>query len=141
MSQKCYYDSMNKKIKKCKYCNEYYPEEYFGVALTTKDKVYRRQKCRNCYRETKKDLQYKYRTWIDEYKTEKKCCECGINDYRVLEFHHKNGSEKEFSIGEISTKGYGLKKIERELQKCLVICANCHRILHYKIKNNPSIKK
>jgi hypothetical protein len=126
---------MNKKLKKCKYCNKYYPENDFGIALTIKDRVYRRKKCRDCYRKTKKELQQKYRLWIDKYKTEKKCCKCGIDDYRVLEFHHKNGSEKEFSVGEISTKGYGLKKIEKELKKCLVICANCHRKFHYQIKN------
>jgi hypothetical protein len=125
---------MGKKLKKCEYCNKYYPEEDFGVALTTKNKIYRRNKCKNCYRQTKKNLQNKYRILIDDYKENKGCCECGIKDYRVLEFHHKNGKEKEFSIGEVSTKGYGLKKIEKELEKCLVICANCHRILHYKIK-------
>jgi hypothetical protein len=125
---------MGKKLKKCEYCNKYYPESDFGVALTTKNKIYRRNKCKNCYRKTKKSLQNKYRVLIDEYKENKGCSECGTKDYRVLEFHHKNGKEKEFSIGEVSTKGYGLKKIEKELEKCLVICANCHRILHYKMK-------
>jgi hypothetical protein len=126
---------MNKKLKKCNYCNKYYPEESFGVALTTSDKVYRRNKCKDCYRKTKKELQKKYRLWIDEYKENKGCCKCGLNDYRVLEFHHKDGSKKEFSIAEVSTKGYGLEKINKELEKCSVICANCHRKLHYQTKN------
>ena len=48
----------------------------------------------------------------------------------ILEFHHKK--EKEFSIGEVVTNGYGFLKIEKELKKCLVVCANCHRKIHYK---------
>ena len=121
--------------KRCKYCNKYYPENEFGIALTTKNKVYRRRKCKSCYRNTKKNLQKKYKNWINEYKNKRGCIKCGIKDYRVLDLHHKDGNKKEFSLGMILTNGYGFSRIKKEADKCIVICANCHRILHYKEKN------
>lgn len=59
-----------------------------------------------------------------------KCEVCGY--YRcieALEFHHKDSSEKDFSI---SQKGYtrSWKKVKMELDKCILLCANCHREIH-----------
>ena len=121
-------------MKTCKYCNKRYPESEFGVALTTKNKVYRRNKSKHCYRATKNQLREKYRQWIIDYKKKQKCSKCGITDYRVLEFHHenKNNNDKEFSIGDAIRKGQGFNRIKKEIAKCVVICANCHKILHYK---------
>ena len=61
-----------------------------------------------------------------------KCENCGYSKCPdVLEFHHINPEEKEFGIG---SKGYtrSWKKIKEELDKCVLLCANCHRELHYK---------
>ena len=123
---------MSKKLKICRYCNKYYPESYFGVALTTKKKVYRRHKCRDCYRATKKNLWDKYRRWLVDYKKRSKCDKCGVKDYRVLEFHHLKSENKDFDIGSVFNKRYGLKGIKEEIEKCIILCANCHKILHYK---------
>jgi len=119
-------------MKLCRYCHKYYPESEFGVALTTKNKVYRRHKCKTCYHIAKRQLREKYRQWITDYKKKQKCSKCGIADYRLLEFHHKHDTDKEFSVGEVSTEGYGFDRIKKEIAKCIVICANCHRKLHYK---------
>ncbi|MFC1612350.1 hypothetical protein ACFL29_00690 [Patescibacteria group bacterium] len=119
-------------MKKCDYCNKNYPEDDFGVALTTKNKIFRRRKCRFCYRETKKKLRKKYRKLISDYKKEQKCRDCGINDHRVLEFHHLDATNKDFDIGNLLNSGRGFDNIKKEIKKCIVICANCHRILHYK---------
>ena len=119
------------KMKLCRYCHKYYPESEFGVDLTTKKKVYRRHKCRCCYRATKRKLSKKYRQWLIDYKKKHKCTKCGIADYRVLEFHHSHDTDKEFSIGEAVSNNYGFKRIKEEVEKCIIICANCHRIIHY----------
>jgi len=122
-------------MKLCRYCNKYYPESYFGVALTTPKKVYRRHKCRNCYRATKQKLQEKYRQWLIDYKKNNKCSKCGITDHRVLEFHHLNNKNKEFSISDgLFNKRYGLKRVKKEIEKCIIVCGNCHKIIHYKNK-------
>jgi len=58
-------------------------------------------------------------------------CEiCGYNRCpEALEFHHLDLSEKEFGI---SDKGYtrSWERIKAELDKCLLLCANCHREVH-----------
>jgi len=61
-----------------------------------------------------------------------KCVECGYNDsLAALEFHHKNSNEKEFNISINSNKSW--KTIKKELDKCILLCSNCHRIEHSKI--------
>lgn len=59
------------------------------------------------------------------------CCErCGYSRYLgALEFHHKDPSEKEFTIGSVKNKSIS-DEIKSELDKCMLVCANCHRELH-----------
>lgn len=55
------------------------------------------------------------------------CVCCGYTGHPgVLDFHHLDASTKEFSIG---LKGYtrSWDKIREELDKCILVCANCHR--------------
>lgn len=46
----------------------------------------------------------------------------------VYDFHHLDPKEKEFHIGDKRTWGESLQK---ELAKCVLLCANCHRIRHF----------
>lgn len=65
-----------------------------------------------------------------EYKGGK-CQICGYNKYQgALEFHHING-KKEFGIGD---KGYtrSWESTKSELDKCILVCANCHREIEKK---------
>ncbi len=59
------------------------------------------------------------------------CCErCGYNKcVGALEFHHTDPKKKDFSI---SKKGYSQSwsKVQKELDKCRLVCANCHREIH-----------
>ena len=55
---------------------------------------------------------------------------CGYSRcIEALEFHHNNSSGKDFSISE---KGYtrSWTKVKEELDKCMLLCANCHREVH-----------
>lgn len=61
-----------------------------------------------------------------EYKGNK-CQICGYSKYvGALELHHLNKSDKSFGIGD---KGYtrSWDKVRQELDKCILLCANCHR--------------
>lgn len=65
-----------------------------------------------------------------EYKGGK-CERCGYNKCPgALEFHHKNPSIKEFSIA-ASGNCKSWDKIQAELDKCDLLCANCHREVEY----------
>lgn len=59
-----------------------------------------------------------------------KCNRCGYNKYvGALDFHHLDPSIKEFNIGE---SGYtrSWERVRVELDKCELVCANCHREIH-----------
>jgi DNA-binding CsgD family transcriptional regulator/transcription elongation factor Elf1 len=61
------------------------------------------------------------------------CERCGYNKcIDALEFHHKNKNEKDFSI---SGKSWSFEKLKNEVDKCILVCANCHREIHFEIKN------
>ncbi len=57
-----------------------------------------------------------------------KCSNCGEDDVVVLQFHHINAKEKEFDICE--NRGMHLEKLFKEVDKCHLLCANCHSELH-----------
>ena len=122
-------------MKLCRYCGNLYAEADFGVAKTTETKTYRRQKCRYCYRKTKNILRAKRIDAVDAIKEKEGCVRCKINDPRVLEFHHLNTSKKEFNIAGYYYSHYSFEKLEKEIAKCVIICANCHRILHAEERN------
>ncbi len=54
------------------------------------------------------------------------CCDCGESDIRVLEFDHVRGT-KLLDVSVMVARGYGWRRIESEIEKCVVRCANCHR--------------
>ena len=58
------------------------------------------------------------------------CCQlCGYNRYiGALEFHHLDPAVKDFSLAH--TRSTTFEKVRAELDKCILVCANCHRELH-----------
>ena len=65
-----------------------------------------------------------------------KCAHCGIvSEHRsIYDFHHVDMKEKEADPG--SLLHYSWTRIQKELDKCILLCANCHRIEHEKDKND-----
>lgn len=72
---------------------------------------------------------------IRNYKQEKGCMDCSENDPVVLEFDHRDPATKLFAIGDARRLGWSLDKLMREIEKCDVVCANCHRRRTYKQLN------
>lgn len=65
---------------------------------------------------------------LNEYRATHPCG-CGESDPICLDFHHTNG-DKEISVALIPTRGWTPERMMEEVQKCIVLCANCHRKLH-----------
>ncbi len=66
-----------------------------------------------------------------------KCQNCGYSKCQnALDFHHKDDKDKKFGISE---KGYtrSWKAIRKEVKKCYLLCANCHREAHAGILQLP----
>jgi len=69
-----------------------------------------------------------------EYKGGK-CSLCGYNKcISALEFHHLNPNEKDFQI---SGKSISWDKVKNELEKCILVCSNCHQEIHANLTHNP----
>ncbi len=69
------------------------------------------------------------------------CRFCGYNRCQeALDFHHRDSSQKNFGI---AAKGYtrSWEKIRAELEKCVLVCANCHRELHAGVLQLPAEKQ
>lgn len=68
------------------------------------------------------------------------CCICGYNKCtEALDFHHLDKSEKEESPSYIIMR-WSFEKAKKELDKCILVCANCHREIHANEKENISIE-
>lgn len=64
---------------------------------------------------------------VSIYLSEHPCVDCGQTDIRVLEFDHVRGQKMD-DISHMLSQNCGWPRIEAEIAKCEVRCANCHRI-------------
>ena len=64
-----------------------------------------------------------------------KCAKCGFSDIRALDWHHLDPDEKVNSISEMIRDRGSMDKLQAELDKCELICANCHRIEEQRLGN------
>lgn len=101
-----------------------------------KDRHYQNNK--DFYYERNKKRKQDYRDWFSELRTTLCCERCDENHPAVLDFHHKDPSEKEGNIGAMIHGACSKDKILEEISKCIVLCSNCHRKLHYDMRNAPS---
>jgi hypothetical protein len=62
---------------------------------------------------------------VFEYLSTHPCSICGETDPVVLEFHHLG--EKDNEVSRLMGRGASLEALIREIEKCSVVCANCHR--------------
>ncbi len=106
--------------------------------MPLKDPEKRRAFRRKWYSENKtsekahvKRRKLEIKKWSQEYKSNLKCINCGESHPASIDFHHKTG-EKEHSISKLVAEGYSVERIKKELDKCIVLCANCHRKEHFK---------
>jgi len=89
-------------------------------------------------RQRKREL----RKWYDDIKAKSFCVSCGVSGKEntwMMEFHHRDETKKTKSLSYMISNGYGRETCLEEMEKCDVLCANCHRKLHYeKSKNKHS---
>lgn len=69
------------------------------------------------------------RLFIRKYK-ESHPCQCGESRFQCLDFHHIDSNTKSDCISNMVVKPVGLQKLQLEIAKCIVLCRNCHAVLH-----------
>jgi hypothetical protein len=72
--------------------------------------------------------------YIQDLKKQLCCADCGENHPATLQFHHLNAEDKLFDIAHAVNKGFNVDKIKKEIEKCIVLCANCHAIRHFNMR-------
>ena len=88
----------------------------------------------------KKNLYDKVSNYLNEYKLNKGCQECGYNESPyALEFHHRDRQIKTKNVSNFRKSSWTqLDQIVEEVKKCDILCSNCHKILTQKEINNAS---
>lgn len=64
---------------------------------------------------------------LGEFLADKSCEDCGNNNKVVLDFDHREGEEKKGNIADLVNR-WCWDRLEGEIAKCDIVCANCHRI-------------
>ena len=94
-------------------------------------------------------IRYDYgQSVLKRYKLMKGCAKCGYNkDAQALQFNHIDPKQKRFLLAQKAHKMVlnrdtkGKQKLKEELNKCEVVCANCHAIITYENKHYAVHKK
>ena len=86
-----------------------------------------------------KQQRKKNQEFILEYLSKNYCIDCQENDIRVLEFDHLPQFQKKENISTLVRNGYSIETIKKEISKCEVVCANCHRIRTHKSQGSYRI--
>ena len=101
-----------------------------GKKFAPKKQAKTRRYCYECQPETK-TISYRklIKKWSLDYKGNK-CKYCGYDRCEeALEFHHINPEEKDFALSDRNLK-LDWEEIKKELDKCVLVCSNCHREIH-----------
>ena len=85
---------------------------------------------------TNKELDHynkqQFKKRLSEIKEASGCVDCGINNHILLDFDHLK--DKKYNISRMIHDGFSWAAIKKEIAKCEVVCANCHRIrTHYRL--------
>lgn len=119
-------------MKTCRICNRDLEDIQFpknGNAL--------RNICKECQTKRVRTRQIEFVNWVNGLKTQ--CSICGYNKCKeALEWHHTEDN-KDFNISRFVNGNYpsdkNKQKVLNELSKCILVCSNCHREIHYNGKH------
>jgi hypothetical protein len=131
------------KTKICSTCKKNKLLSEFALNKSHKDN--RAADCKDCHNiYNKKHYQTNKEYYLKKSKIQKSnikdflhnqklfCIRCGYDKCKqALHFHHKDKTKKEISLAMTQNKGWNLKRIQKEIDKCEILCANCHAEEHY----------
>lgn len=111
--------------KKCTKCYLFKAIDEFYIQ---KDRPGRTTYCKSCLNldttQRQKDIKMKCIEYLGS-----KCVDCGyVGPSAAYDFHHLDPTQKEFTLSRV--RGRSLKTLTKELDKCVLLCAICHRLRH-----------
>ena len=116
--------------KECSICKKNQNLDAFGIDSRRKDR--RRGECKSCRKtlpgyysaERQRNHRAKLRDWVNGQKTP--CVCCGFENSAAIDWHHLDPDIKDFCVGSLRS----IDAMKVEIEKCVCVCANCHRLLH-----------
>ena len=115
--------------KKCTKCGKELPLDEFN--WRNKAAGTRRSECKYCHSAYMKAQYQKKKGIVQEMKSQCACAKCGETRGYVLDYHHIDPSIKEDSVARLTSNTSNLEKVFAEIEKCVVLCSNCHREFHH----------
>ena len=114
--------------KICSKCKRELPvTHYHKNGFNSEGKQKYRGYCKDCANSLEKQRYLNKKNFVNSQKT--KCEKCGEDRFYTLDFHHRDKQEKEFTIGQFKKGSFDA--IQSEIDKCVVLCSNCHREFHF----------
>lgn len=113
----------------CKDCGDTNPENFYQR---------RKERCFKCHN-IRRHLAGKDRRAKAVQSMGGKCYHCPCTEVACLQFHHRDPSIKDPKFA--SMRGWSDERLEEELKKCDLLCANCHSIEHAKQREKPYYSK
>lgn len=101
----------------CKTCRTQIDKNYY----LTSDK---KPKLMASNKKNRKD----FREEFHEFKRQQGCSLCSENEPYCLDYHHLR--DKTMAISQMVKLGFSFENILKEIEKCILLCANCHRKVH-----------
>ncbi|QNR53844.1 hypothetical protein phiK7A1_054 [Pseudomonas phage phiK7A1] len=124
-------------MKACTQCSQVKPLGDYYFKGRKADNILMSE-CKVCFNNRNMDRYEEKARWLVEQKGGG-CTLCGYSECTAaLEFHHKDPSQKDFQIN----KRWSMTKeaILLEIEKCVLLCANCHRETHWKIARGETVE-
>lgn len=82
------------------------------------------------YMDRNKRIRKKKSEWLIEKKSDP-CADCGVQyPHYVMDFDHLDGETKDNNVSALVS--YGWSRLKREIEKCELVCSNCHRARTYR---------
>lgn len=133
-------------MRECNKCKEVKPLDEFRYRSGIHSHL-KRHECKSCESNAANEYAKRNRAYVSDTNLIRrrnkkqecvdylggKCAHCGGEFItHVFDFHHKDPSQKDSDIGSMLRLNKSKNDLIHELDKCILLCANCHRIEHYK---------
>lgn len=86
---------------------------------------------KDAYKTSAKHFKAQLKEWYQELKSNVRCSRCGDSKPWRLSFHHTDPSAKEGTVSQMVMDNKSRAKVLAEIEKCIVVCHNCHADIHY----------
>ena len=122
----------NKKSSWCSGCKKELPLENFYLKKSKEGNNRPQSLCKICNNKRSRERSSSFKEWAVDYKGGS-CIRCGYTRcLDALQFHHRDPSQKDIDISKI--KLWSKENVKKELDKCDIVCGNCHSEIHYELR-------